>query len=169
MRLMAIAACAAMIAACTQNAEPLNGDTSSNPAQAQNDVLPDPAGNNVVEEPAPTNASTDTAHPCLMQGNEKLEVQPTKALGTEPFWGAKIEGRCVTYSTPEDQAGTRIWTKYQVVPDGQVWTGTFQNRPFKLVLQAKPDCSDGMSDRTYPTEALLTVAGEELKGCAFEE
>ena len=169
MRLMAIAACAVMIAACTEDTEPPSSDMSSNQAQAQNDVLPGPIGNDVLEESAPANASTSTAHPCLMQGNEKLDVPPTKALGTEPFWGVKIEGRCLTYSTPEDQAGTRIWTKYQIVPDGQVWTGTFQNQPFKLILQAKPDCSDGMSDRTYSTEALLTVAGEERRGCAFPE
>ena len=169
MRLMAFAACGAMIAACTQNAEPLNSNMSSNQAQAQNDVLSEHVGNNVIEESASANAPTSNAHPCLTQGHEKLDVPPTKALGTEPFWGVKIEGRCLTYSTPEDQAGTRIWTKYQIVPDGKVWTGTFQNQPFKLILQAKPECSDGMSDRTYPTEALLTVAGEERRGCAFPE
>jgi uncharacterized membrane protein len=104
-----------------------------------------------------------------MQGKEQLTVASLKAIGTEPFWGAKVEGRCVTYSTLEDQAGTRIWTKYEASSDGGAWTGTFQNKPFKLVTRAKADCSDGMSDRAYPLEAVLTVVGEERRGCAAPE
>src|SRR5689334_21646923 len=112
MRLIAIATCAAMITACTEDTEPLSSDMPSNQAQAQNVVPPGPIGNDVLEDSVPANASTSTSHPCQMQVNEKLDVPPTMALGTEPFWGVKIEGRCLTYSTPEDQAGTRIWTKY---------------------------------------------------------
>src|SRR5690606_35712589 len=28
---------------------------------------------------------------CLMQGSERLQVEPLRAVGTEPFWGARIE------------------------------------------------------------------------------
>ena len=126
----------------------------------------------VVEEPPPAEPAPSTPPPvsaCLMQDGERLTITPVKAIGTEPFWGAKIEGRCVTYSTPEDQAGTRIWTHFNPGPDGGVWIGTFQGKPFKLITRLKPDCSDGMSDRVYPQEVMLTVGGEERRGCAAPE
>src|SRR5687768_6602381 len=47
------------------------------------------------------------ASACLTQGGERLRVAPLRAVGTEPFWAARIDGRCVTYSHPEDPDGTR--------------------------------------------------------------
>jgi uncharacterized membrane protein len=89
-----------------------------------------------------------------------------RAIGTEPFWNARTDGRCVTYSTPENQAGTRLWTKVGTGPMGPVWTGSFQGKPFVLRVQPAVRCSDGMSDKVYDWEAILTVGGEERKGCA---
>ena len=110
---------------------------------------------------------TPTTSPCRVQDGELLRLSQ-KALGTEPFWAATIDGRCVTYSTPDDQKGTRIWTRFGSGPAGGIWTGAFQGKPF--VLRTEPagpgGCSDGMSDRVYPLEARLTVAGEERRGCA---
>jgi uncharacterized membrane protein len=104
--------------------------------------------------------------PCLVQEGELLRMAPMRAIGTEPFWNARTEGRCVTYSTPEDQAGTRIWTRVGTGPMGPVWTGSFQGKPFVLRVQPAVRCSDGMSDKVYDWEAMLTVGGEERKGCA---
>ena len=103
---------------------------------------------------------------CMMQGEERLRVAPLRAIGTEPFWGARIEGRCVTYSHPEDQGGTRVWTRYTARPDGGTWTGALGGRPFELRTRAAPGCSDGMSDRRYPIAVELTVNGERRTGCA---
>lgn len=103
---------------------------------------------------------------CLIQDGEPLRITPVKAIGTEPFWGARVEGRCVNYSTPEDQKGTRVWTRFNPGPDGGVWVGTLDGAPFKLITRLRPGCSDGMSDRSYPMEAVLTVRGEERRGCA---
>jgi uncharacterized membrane protein len=104
--------------------------------------------------------------PCLVQEGNLLRMEPMRAIGTEPFWNARTDGRCVTYSTPEDQAGTRIWTKVGTGPMGPVWTGSFQGKPFVLRVQPAVRCSDGMSDKVYDWEAILTVGGEERKGCA---
>ena len=109
---------------------------------------------------------TASTHPCLVQDGQLLRQAAMRAIGTEPFWGARIQGRCVTYSTPEDQAGTRIWTKVETGPMGPVFVGSFQAKPFVLRVQPAVGCSDGMSDRRYDWEASLTVAGEERKGCA---
>ena len=104
--------------------------------------------------------------PCMTQGSERLTLAPLRAVGTEPFWGARIEGRCVTYSHPEDQKGTRIWTRYAPARGGGTWTGTLGGKPFVLRTRAKAGCSDGMSDTRYQIAVELLVAGETRKGCA---
>jgi uncharacterized membrane protein len=107
------------------------------------------------------------AGPCMEQDGKRLAVTPVRAVGTEPFWGARIEGRCVTYSHPEDQKGTRIWTRYApAVGGGGTWSGALGGRRFELRLRPRAGCSDGMSDRRYPLAAELAVAGERRTGCA---
>lgn len=106
---------------------------------------------------------------CLVQDGRLLEAAPVRAVGTEPFWAARIEGRCVTYSTPDDQAGTRIWTAMKSGPMGPVWVGAYQGKPFVLWIQPAVRCSDGMSDKEYDLEVALSVSGEERRGCAERE
>jgi uncharacterized membrane protein len=115
----------------------------------------------------PAAPPTAAAGPCLMQGSERLGVTPLRAVGTEPFWGARIEGRCVTYSHPDDQAGTRVWTRYRPGPGGGgTWSGALGGRAFELRARPQPGCSDGMSDRRYPIAVDLLVGGERRTGCA---
>lgn len=109
------------------------------------------------------NASTS---PCLVQDGELLRISPIRAVGTEPFWGARIEGRCVTYSHPEDQKGTRVWTRFTSGPQGGIWSGTLGGRKFELRTRPQPGCSDGMSDNRYPIAVTLMLGGEERTGCA---
>lgn len=116
--------------------------------------------------PAPTAASAAKVSACMMQDGKPLAVKPLRALGTEPFWGAEIEGRCVTYNHPEDQKGTRIWTRYTATADGGRWSGALDGRKFELVTRKQADCSDGMSDNKFPMAVDLTVNGENRKGCA---
>jgi uncharacterized membrane protein len=104
--------------------------------------------------------------PCHMQDGKPLRVAPVRAVGTEPFWGARTEGRCVTYSHPEDQKGTRVWTRFTPSPGGGVWAGSLGGKRFELRTRARPGCSDGMSDRRYPLAAELLVGGERRSGCA---
>lgn len=117
--------------------------------------------------PPPESGRAPAQSPCLLQGTERLPVRPLRAVGTEPFWGARIEGRCVTYSHPEDQKGTRIWTQYTAGANGGgTWSGTLAGKPFEVRIRAAPGCSDGMSDQVYPLAAELRVAGETRQGCA---
>jgi uncharacterized membrane protein len=104
--------------------------------------------------------------PCFVQDGEQLAAQTLRAVGTEPFWAAEIEGRCVTYSHPEDQQGTRVWTRFSPTTQGGVWAGALGGRRFELRTNAASGCSDGMSDNSYPLEVELLVHGEERKGCA---
>jgi uncharacterized membrane protein len=109
---------------------------------------------------------TSATSPCLVQDGELLRMSPLKAVGTEPFWGARVEGRCVTYSHPDNQKGTRLWTRFTPGPDGGIWVGALGGKRFELRTRTAPGCSDGMSDNRYPIAVTLTVNGEQRKGCA---
>ena len=107
-----------------------------------------------------------SANPCMMQGRDRLTMKPLRAVGTEPFWGARIEGRCVTFSHPENQNGTRVWTRYTAGSDGDIWSGALGGRLFRLRTRTSVNCSDGMSDKRYPLAVELVVHGEQRRGCA---
>lgn len=115
---------------------------------------------------APPPAGGASSSPCAVQDGKPLRVAAVRALGTEPFWGARIEGRCVTYSHPEDQKGTRVWTRYTPGPGGGIWSGALGGKPFRLTTRPRKDCSDGMSDKIYPIAVELVVGGERRSGCA---
>lgn len=103
---------------------------------------------------------------CRIQDGREIPANRLKAIGTEPFWGADINGRCVTYSTPEDQKGTRVWTRFSGTAERGAWAGYLDNQRFTLRTRPDDGCSDGMSDRRYPIAVTLTVRGEERNGCA---
>ncbi len=107
-----------------------------------------------------------SASPCLTQDGKPLPAAAVRAVGTEPFWNARVEGRCVTYSHPGDQKGTRVWTRFTAAPGGGTWIGSLGGSRFELKVRPKRGCSDGMSDKSYPLAADLTVGGERRQGCA---
>ncbi|MEO5565242.1 MAG: hypothetical protein ABIR05_01050 [Luteimonas sp.] len=104
--------------------------------------------------------------PCLTQDGRAIPANTLRVVATEPFWGAQVEGRCVTYSHPENQAGTRVWTKFSGTASNGTWSGALDGKPFVLRTRPQSDCSDGMSDTRYPIAASLTVGGEQRNGCA---
>ena len=165
MRTAGSMACLLLISSCRapqQQAE--NPPAANAPLEQPNAPAANPAAN--VAQPVPP--KTDgKGHPCLTQEGETV-THKLKALGTEPFWAAEIEGRCITYKTPEDQQGTRIWTHVDTGPQGPVWNGALRGRQFQLYVKpaAPPGCSDGMSDKSYPMDAVLRVDGETRNGCA---
>lgn len=126
-------------------------------------AVPSAAAALVPAQPKPPAAKLSA---CLLQGSERLTDTPLRAVGTEPFWGARIAGRCVTYSNPEDRAGTRVWTRYTPAPGGGAWSGALGGRRFELTTRAAPGCTDGMSDRRYPIAVTLLVGSERRTGCA---
>jgi uncharacterized membrane protein len=116
--------------------------------------------------PQPVPPARQPASACLTQDGKAIPANALKAIGTEPFWGARIEGRCVTYSTPESQTGTRVWTRFSGTRDAGTWVGSLGGKAFELRTSPSPACSDGMSDRQYPVAVTLMVNGERRTGCA---
>ena len=118
-----------------------------------------------VEQPSAGTAIPATSA-CLMQGDRPVPENAIRAIGTEPFWGASVNGRCVTYSTPENQAGARVWTQFSGTAASGTRTGALDGKPFVMTTKAEPGCSDGMSDERYPISVELRVHGETRRGCA---
>lgn len=92
--------------------------------------------------------------------------QPVSVAGTEPFWSLRLTGSELIYSgvdRPEQRA-----PQPAIAIQGTV--ATFETRSstgtvFDVTLTAT-ECSDGMSDRTYPLTAMVKVGDETLMGCA---
>ncbi|MCT2559837.1 hypothetical protein N0B51_12705 [Tsuneonella sp. YG55] len=94
--------------------------------------------------------------------------ETVRFTGTEPFWGGQVVGTALTYSTPEDPDGTDIVVTRFAGRGGLSWSGTYDGARFVLAV-TPGECSDGMSDRTYPFVATLEVKGEQRSGCAWTE
>lgn len=92
--------------------------------------------------------------------------KPVRALGTEPFWGVEITPDALIY-TRVDQPTQRAPNRGATV-QGTVATfasSTDLNQALNVTLIAT-ECSDGMSDRTYPLTARVEIGDQTLNGCA---
>ena len=89
--------------------------------------------------------------------------------GTEPFWGLSIapsgNGFEATYSSPELPAGTSFPVTRFAGNNGLGFSGDWAGAPVNLAL-TPGECSDGISDRTYPYTATLQLDEVTLFGCA---
>lgn len=132
------------VAACHPAAPPPPVDDTAKDAAAQPDPAPPPA-------PRPSNKP---AIPVTL-----------RATGTEPFWGAMIDGAVLTYSTPEFPNGIRITVSRADKPGSAVFTGALDGKPLTLTV-APGTCSDGMSDKVYSFTALREIGPDSARGCA---
>lgn len=88
-----------------------------------------------------------------------------RALGTEPFWSARVEGATLAWSTPEQPNG-------QAVPiirkdEGGKAVVSAKVGGQALVLEVSPGaCSDGMSDTVYPLTVTRRLGEDVQHGCA---
>ena len=102
--------------------------------------------------------------PCEGQGVD-LD-QPVRVLGTEPFWAVEIAPTGLTYSgvdRPEQKAANPGPALQGTVA---VWTAETEAKTPLVVTLTATDCSDGMSDRTYPLTAIVKLGDRLLTGCA---
>ena len=91
-----------------------------------------------------------------------------RILGTEPFWAVDISKttNSATYSRAGEAEIALSFPRESKGQDGaSILTSTSSQGDFVMTLRKK-ECSDGMSDRTYPWEAEVVFKGETLKGCA---
>lgn len=115
-----------------------------------------------------TPAKTDGIDP---QGKPFDKVAPQEAvtmLGTEPFWNLTVEGDEGLWTTPENQPGTKLALKRFAGNGGLGFSGTLDGQPLTATL-TPGQCSDGMSDRSFPFVATIALGGETLKGCGYTD
>ena len=103
--------------------------------------------------------------PVLELGGVPLD-QPLRAIGTEPFWGVDVTADALVYSGVDRPEQRATHDGVELMGTTASWRGTMADgSPIDLILMAT-ECSDGMSDRTYPLTARVEVGGETLNGCA---
>lgn len=113
----------------------------------------EPASPPEVPEPAPVLGGVDLG-------------QPIRALGTEPFWSVELTGTEMVYTSPEPPGQSAPQPEPLVQGTTATWEAvTAEGTAFRVALVAT-ECSDGMSDRTYPLTAMVRLGDLELTGCA---
>lgn len=96
------------------------------------------------------------------------EDEVLRFTGTEPFWGGEVSGSTLTYSTPENIDGTVIEVERFAGRGGIAFSGVLDGATFEMTVTPL-ECSDGMSDRTYPFTVALEIGEETRNGCAWSE
>ena len=112
-------------------------------------------------------ASAEPASPPMGKraaGQENEPVLAWRALGTEPFWGVRVDGGTLVFTTPENPEGTTMAGRRVPSLVGFVFVGKHDGRDFHLGL-TPGECSDGMSDNRYEYVATFTVGDTTYNGC----
>lgn len=108
-------------------------------------------------------------------GEVFAQIAPEVAIsagGTEPFWSLAIppadpQGmHQATYSTPEDIEGASVTLTRFAGNNGLGFSGEMDGTLVMLAI-TPGECSDAMSDRTYPYVAILGLGEEQRIGCAY--
>lgn len=88
--------------------------------------------------------------------------------GTEPFWGGEASGKSATYTTPENIEGTTFPITRFAGNSGIAISGTLGDAKFDMTV-TEGECSDGMSDRSYPFTVTLKIGDATRYGCAHTD
>lgn len=83
--------------------------------------------------------------------------------GTEPFWRVDVKGTTLVLTRPDPEPAVTGANASLAASSGKAtWT-----TPALTATVTAKTCSDGMSDRVYPYEAVVKVGDLELKGCGI--
>lgn len=92
--------------------------------------------------------------------------RPFIALGTEPFWDVEFTGTEVRFRGMDNAEPPARQPKPVLAGATAVYRARLPDgRPLTATLSVE-DCSDGMSDRTYPLTAVVELGDARFQGCA---
>ena len=112
-------------------------------------------------EPPPGAIDVEPGAPSF---SDITEDEVITLLGTEPFWNMVIEGDQLTYSTPDNIDGEVIAVDRFSGNNGLGFSGRLQAGALEIAV-TPGQCSDGMSDWTFPYTATVTIGDQTLFGC----
>ena len=84
-----------------------------------------------------------------------------RALGTEPFWDLTIDSRQMIFTDRGNNVSVAAATPRVIIGIA----GEIYQTPRLSVNIVHAQCSDGMSDRTYPDKVQVTADGHHYEGC----
>jgi uncharacterized membrane protein len=122
-------------------------------------------------QPASDTALVTEAEPEIITDADTLGPSPElptfQLIGTEPFWGLRIDSVGMTFTTPVDTAGERFPSSTPVlVGDTLRWNSLDSaGRMVEAIVITAP-CSDGMSDKVWSHRARVIIGREQYDGCA---
>lgn len=88
--------------------------------------------------------------------------------GTEPFWGITIVNDVATYSTPDNIDGTVFEVTRFAGNNGLGFSGKLDGADVTITV-TPGECSDNMSDRSYPFTATVVLGEDNLVGCGYTD
>ena len=97
-----------------------------------------------------------------------LPQETIRFTGTEPFWGGSTSAGTLSYATPEYPQGREFKVTRFAGNNGIAISGNLEGMSFDMTI-TPGECSDGMSDRTYPFTATLLIGTERRNGCAWTD
>ncbi|MDP2117818.1 MAG: hypothetical protein Q8J71_10530 [Brevundimonas sp.] len=113
----------------------------------------DPSSPSAATEPAPVLGGVDLG-------------QPVRALGTEPFWSVELTGSEMIHTGVDHPEQRAPQPEPVVQGTTATWEAATADGVALRVTLISTECSDGMSDRTYPLTAMVKLGDLDLTGCA---
>lgn len=92
--------------------------------------------------------------------------QPMTARGNEPFWAVRVEGTRLTLLRPGEPEAAFTAPGMAASPGQATWDAKAADGQTLTLTLRVTECSDGMSDLSYPMAAEVEVAGRLMTGCA---
>lgn len=152
-----------LLAACSAPQPQAPADTA---AQANAEAAPvDPAE---VPPPLPEDvraAAGDAPLGKRAAGQDGEPLLAYRVVGTEPFWGVRVDGDALHFTTIDDQAGKHLTGTHTLREDGIRYVGSDAGTAFELDI-TRGECSDGMSDTVYAFKASFRYGDTDYSGCA---
>lgn len=154
---------AAVLVACSTPQSQVSAQQDSQAAPA--DAPVDPAEVPPPLPPEMRSGSADAPQGKRAAGQEGEPLLAYRVVGTEPFWGIRVDGNALHFTIMEDQVGKHLTGTHTLREDGIRYTGSDGGTAFELDI-VRGQCSDGMSDTVYAFKARFRYGTTDYSGCA---
>ena len=87
--------------------------------------------------------------------------EPYRAIGNEPFWSLDISNGEMTFKNADGYAASD--SNFALTRDPRLGD-VYQGQRIRATILDR-ECSDGMSDRTYPDTVTVEIGTQVWRGC----